>query len=82
MEEEKVNEEKAKEKKMKRCHNIGPDSEITDFLTKEAEKALENFLPKYELPKSLKNYCEFLLPPSMKPPTFKDIINYPFSEFG
>lgn len=85
MHEEKIKEEKEAEKKRKRRQQstkFHSDALITEFLTKQSKEDLEKFLPKYELPKDLKGYDPHLLPPSLKPPSFKDLIDYPFSEFG
>jgi hypothetical protein len=49
---------------------------LSDFLTREEEELLEKYLPKYELPNSLRKYDPAILPQSLMPPFYKDFINY------
>lgn len=49
---------------------------LSDFLEYQEEKIIENFFPKYFIPKKIKILNMAFLPPSLEPPSFKDFINY------
>ncbi|CAF0781637.1 unnamed protein product [Brachionus calyciflorus] len=73
----KLEEEKLeRSNKSLRKKNYGPKEYLTEYLNREENEKLENFFPKYNLPKKLAIYNESVLPPSLKSPTYKDFINY------
>jgi hypothetical protein len=55
---------------------------LTDFLSREELEKLENVLPSYSLPKSLKQFNVAQLPPSLLPPRYRDFLNYEINEWS
>lgn len=73
-----MNEESTRQKTNNKKHNK-PDPGfklLSEHLSRENEELLEKILPKYELPSSLKKYDIASLPISLRPPEFKDFIDY------
>lgn len=49
---------------------------LSEYLENQEELAVENYFPRYFMPKRIKNLNLPFLPPSLEPPNFKDFINY------
>lgn len=81
----KIEEEKDRKKlKLKNSNKNSIEAKelITENLSREEEEILENFFPKYDLPKHLKQFNTAILPPSLKPPTYKDFLNFEINSWS
>jgi hypothetical protein len=65
-----------KVKKNRHNTHAGEFKLLSEHLTREDEELLENIMPRFELPSSLKKFERASLPLSLMPPTFKDFLDY------
>ncbi len=73
-----------KQKKKKHNKNRSPELKmiLSEHLNREESELIEKVLPNFEMPQALLKYNYADMPVSLRPPTFKDLIDYDLNSWS